>query len=144
MFNQIIAIGNLGGDPELKYMPDSTAFCSFSLATKNRDVTLWIKCTVWGTQAETFNQYMKKGSKVQVVGTVMPDKATGNPRAYLRQDGSPASSLEVRVNSFTFLDSRGDTAADGQTPTPYQKQTPQEVMEKMAAGETIAEDDIPF
>jgi single-strand DNA-binding protein len=130
MFNQIVAIGNLGGDPELKYMQDSTAVCSFSLGTKNRDATLWIKCSVWGTQAETFNQYMKKGSKVQIVGTITPDKATGNPRAYLRQDGSPAASLDVRVSSFTFLDSKGDTQPQAQAQT--------------APTAEVNEDDIPF
>ena len=130
MFNQIVAIGNLGGDPELKYMQDGTAVCSFSLGTKNRDVTLWIKCSVWGTQAETFNQYMKKGSKVQIVGNITPDKATGNPRAYLRQDGSPAASLDVRVSSFTFLDSKGDTQAQ---PQPQTTPTAE-----------VNEDDIPF
>jgi single-strand DNA-binding protein len=130
MFNQIVAIGNLGGDPELKYMQDSTAVCSFSLGTKNRDVTLWIKCSVWGTQAETFNQYMKKGSKVQIVGTITPDKSTGNPRAYLRQDGSPAASLDVRVSSFTFLDSKGDNQ-----PQPQAQTTPTA---------EVNDDDIPF
>ena len=79
MYQKIIVVGNLGGDPEMRYMPDGTAVTNFSLATnrrwtdgrsgETRDETTWIRVSVWRKQAESVNQYLSKGSKVLVEGT---------------------------------------------------------------------------
>jgi single-strand DNA-binding protein len=153
MYQKIIIVGNLGGDPEIRYQPDGTAVTSFSLATNRRwkdgngqdvDETTWFRVSIWGKRAEAANQYLQKGSKVLVEGRLKPDAATGAPRIYNKANGDPATSYDVTADNFSFVGSKSDTTADGQTPTPYQKQTPQQVMDRMAAGETIAEDDIPF
>ncbi|HEX8097307.1 MAG TPA: single-stranded DNA-binding protein, partial [Pyrinomonadaceae bacterium] len=64
-FNKIIVVGNLGRDPELRYTPQGTAVCSFTMATNERrkaqtgeqqDITTWFRVTVWGKQAETVSK----------------------------------------------------------------------------------------
>ena len=64
-FNKLILVGNLGRDPELRYTPQGTPVCSFTLATnekrkdragENQDVTTWFRVTLWGRQAETASQ----------------------------------------------------------------------------------------
>jgi primosomal replication protein N len=65
-FNKIILVGNLGRDPELRYTPQGTPVCSFSLATnerrkdrttgENNDVTTWFRVTLWGRQAESISR----------------------------------------------------------------------------------------
>ena len=152
MYQKIILVGNLGGDTEIKYMPDSTAVCNLSLAVSQRvkvgdgweNKTMWARVSMFGKRAETANQYLSKGTKVLVEGALSFDHATGNPRTFPRKDGTTGASFEIVASDFSFVGSKGDNAADGQTPTPYQKQTPQQVMDRMVAGETIAEDDIPF
>jgi single-strand DNA-binding protein len=72
-FNKIIVVGNLGRDPELRYTPQGTPVCSFTMASNERrkdksgeqqDVATWFKVNVWGKQAETVSQYLTKGRGV--------------------------------------------------------------------------------
>ena len=77
-FNKIILVGNLGRDPELRYTPQGTPVCSFSLATnekrkdkntgENNDITTWFRVTLWGRQAETASQYLSRGRPVYIEG----------------------------------------------------------------------------
>src|SRR5438034_11698708 len=76
-FNKIIIVGNLGRDPELRYTPQGTAVCDFSVATNERrkdqsgemkDETTWFKVTFWGRQAEVASQYLTKGRQVYIEG----------------------------------------------------------------------------
>src|SRR5207244_8997817 len=77
-FNKIILVGNLGRDPELRYTPQGTPVCSFSLATnerrkdrntgENQDLTTWFRVTLWGRQAETASQYLQRGRPVYIEG----------------------------------------------------------------------------
>ncbi len=126
MYQKIIIIGNLGRDPEMRYMPDGTAVTSFSVATSRRwtdrqsgqpvDETTWFRVTVWGRQGETANQYLSKGSKVLVEGRIKPDTNTGSPRLWTRQDGTVGSSFEVTADAVRFLSGREDAGgyeADG-------------------------------
>lgn len=141
MYQKIIVVGNLGGDPEMRYMPDGTAVTNFSVASNRRwtdgatgqprDETTWFRVSVWRKQAETVNQYLSKGSKVLVEGRLRPDPASGGPRTYTRQDGTVGASYEITADTVRFLSSReedGSYSDDGE----YQG---------AAAAE---EDDIPF
>lgn len=122
MYQKIIIVGNLGRDPEMRYMPDGTAVTSFSVATNRRwtdkatgqpvDETTWFRVSVWGRQAETANEYLSKGRKVLVEGQLTPDRNTGAPRLWTGQDGTVRSSFEIRADSVRFLSSReeGDYA----------------------------------
>jgi len=117
MYHTLIIVGNVGKDPEMRYTPSGQAVTSFSVATNRQYTsgngeqvkeTVWFRVTTWGKQAEVCNQYVKKGMKVLVEGRLTPDKATGGPRVWTRQDGSPAASFEVTAATVRFLSSRGE------------------------------------
>lgn len=142
MYQKIIVIGNLGRDPEMRYMADGTAVTSFSIATNRRwtdkgsgqqvDETTWFRVSVWGRQAETANQYLSRGRQVLVEGVLVPDRATGGPKLFTRQDGTVGASFEIRADSIRFLGSREDGGFRGGDED-YE-----------TAGEVHEEDDIPF
>jgi len=144
MYHTIIIVGNLGRDPEMRYTPGGQAVTNFSVATNRQYTgsdgqpvkeTIWFRVSTWGKQAETCNQYLKKGSKVLVEGRLVPDKGTGGPRIWTNQEGKPASSFEVSAVTVRFLSSRGE-AEEGSAAPGYQAADP-------ALG--VAEDDnIPF
>jgi single-strand DNA-binding protein len=144
MFQTIILAGNLGRDPEMRYTPSGQAVTSFSVATNRQYTnnngetvkeTMWFRISVWGKMAEVCNQYLKKGSKVLVEGRLTADSATGGPRIWTGQDGSPRASFEVNAQTVRFLSSRGEAAGPDAGSAP-------------AAEEGIApagdEGDIPF
>ena len=109
-FQQVIIVGNVGRDAELKYTPQGVAVCDFSVAVNKvtgkgenrKEKTTWFKVTVWRERAETASQYIKKGMKIMVIGEV-------DARAYTDKAGQPVASLDLTANDFKFLDSRGDS-----------------------------------
>jgi single-strand DNA-binding protein len=146
MYQKIIIVGNLGGDPQMRYMPDGTAVTSFSVATNRRwndrngqqvDETTWFRISAWGRQAETANEYLSKGKQVLVEGRIKPDPATGGPRMWTGQDGTLRASFEVVADSIRFIGSR-----DGATGS-YSEEG--EFVGATAGGSAAQEeDDIPF
>jgi single-strand DNA-binding protein len=115
MYHTIIVVGNLGKDPEMRYTPSGQAVTTLSVATNRQYTgsdgqpvkeTIWFRVSVWGKQAETCNQYLRKGSKLLVEGRLVPDASTGGPRIWNRQDGTPAASFEISANTVRFLSSR--------------------------------------
>ncbi len=120
MYQKVIVVGNLGGDPEMRYMPDGTAVTNFSVATNRRwtdrqtgqpvDETTWFRVSVWGRQAETANQYLSKGRRVLVEGRLTPDPQTGGPRTFTRQDGTVGASYDLRAFSVQFIGGRDEVA----------------------------------
>jgi len=142
MYHTLIIVGNVGKDPEMRYTPSGQAVTSFSVAT-NREYTtgngekvketIWFRITTWGKQAEVCNQYVKKGMKVLVDGRLTPDKGTGGPRVWTKNDGTPAASFEVTAGTVRFLSSRGETSdMSSQGGGSYE------------SAELPPEDDIPF
>ncbi len=116
-FHTVILVGNVGRDPEMRYTPAGQAVTSFSVATNRQYVnsngetikeTAWFRVSVWGKQAESCNQYLKKGAKVLVEGRLMPDPNTGGPRIWTGQDGQPRASFEINAQVVRFLSSRAD------------------------------------
>ena len=76
-FNKLIIVGNLGRDPELRYTPQGTAVCNFTVATSERrksasgepeETTTWFRVSAWGRQAELANEFLTKGRQVYVEG----------------------------------------------------------------------------
>jgi single-strand DNA-binding protein len=117
MYQTLILVGNLGKDPEMRYTPSGKPVTSFSVATSHQYTnnngetvkeTVWFRVTTWGKQAEVCNQYLKKGNKVLVEGRLTADGATGGPRVWTGQDGTPRASFEVTANTVRFLSSRGE------------------------------------
>ncbi|MBK8989294.1 MAG: single-stranded DNA-binding protein [Chloroflexi bacterium] len=121
MYQKITIVGNLGRDPEMRYLPDGTAVTSLNVATsrkytdragKSVDETTWFKVSVWNKQAENANQYLAKGSKVLVEGTLTPDPNTGGPRIWSRQDGTAGASFEIRANDVRYLSTSNGNGRD--------------------------------
>ena len=72
-----VVVGNIGGDPDMRYSPEGRAFLRFNVASNGRtkiqqgewvDETTWVRVTVFGQRAETLSQYLRKGSKVYADG----------------------------------------------------------------------------
>jgi len=119
VYHRIVIVGNLGRDTEMRTAPNGAQVTSFSVATNRKytgsdgqlkDETLWFRVSVWGKQAEACNQYLTKGQKVLVEGTLVGDE-TGGPRVWTGQDGKPRASFEVRAQTVRFLSRRETTDA---------------------------------
>jgi single-strand DNA-binding protein len=104
-FNKIILVGNLGGDPEIRYTPQGTPVCSFTMATNERrkdkagemqDQTTWFRVTLGGRQAETASQYLTKGQPVYIEGRLRVE-------AWTDRDGKPRRTLEVNATEMQFI-----------------------------------------
>ncbi len=135
MYHTIIIVGNLGRDPEMRYTPSGQAVTSFSVATSRSytssngqkvEETIWFRISAWGKQAETCNQYLRKGSKVLIEGRLTAD-ANGGPRIWTRQDGTPGASFEVSASTVRFLSSRNEAGSS-----------------EDVGDSSMAEDEIPF
>lgn len=141
-FNKIILVGNLGRDPELRYTPQGTPVCSFSVATSERrkdktgemqDQTTWFRVTLWGRQAENASQYLTKGRQVYIEGRLRVEEWTD-------RDGKPRQSLEVHGTEMHFI-------GGGRTEEPMAARAA--AGDSTAVTESISErpitdDDIPF
>ena len=114
-WHQTIIVGNLGGDPELRYLQSGQAVCNFSVAVserwrdrnsgEQRERTTWYRVAAWGPLAETCNTYLAKGRQVMVTGNV-------NARGYINNSGEAAASLDLTARDVRFLGNRGDQGGD--------------------------------
>lgn len=155
-FNQVILMGNLTRDPELRQTPNGQNVVSFSLALNRsykdasgewQEVTDYVDCVAWAALAERVAQYLSKGRRAMVVGRLQS-------RSW-EQDGQKRSKVEVLANDVTFLDSRGggDNSGSGdydQSPKSASKPAPSksakkdDVVIEDIGDEPINLDDIPF
>ena len=110
--NKVMLIGNLGKDPEMRYLPSGDAVASFSVATtdkfkdKNGDMqeaTEWHRITFFGRTAEVCGQYLKKGSPVYIEGSI-------RTRKYTAKDGTEKYATEIRGDRMQMLGGRSGTA----------------------------------
>jgi len=160
--NKVILIGNLGADPEVRYMPSGDAVANVRLATsesrKDRNTgetqerTEWHRVVFFGKLAEIVKQYVHKGSKIYVEGKLRTRKWQG-------QDGQDRYSTEVVVDfngTMQMLDSRGGGSAvpfadDPGGPAPAPGGSPPSGGSQVTdgggaqpAGKSDFDDDIPF
>jgi len=140
-FNRITIVGYLGRDPELRYTPDGTPVCDFSVATTERrkdragepqDITTWFRVTVWRRQAELAGQYLSKGKQVYVEGRLIQ-------KEYQDRDGNTRYNLEVTASDIQFIGSRG-----GEEASPAREESTGRPRTQEAAAAPVTEDDIPF
>jgi len=112
-FNRVFLIGNLTKDPELRYTPQGTGVVNLRLAVNRRfkdrnqelkEETCFVTAVVWDKQAETCNQYLRKGSPVFIEGRLQP-------RSWEDASGQKRSTIEVRAERVQFLGGGG--ARDG-------------------------------
>ncbi len=158
--NRVQLIGNLTRDPELRYTPQGTAVCSFSIAT-NRNWTTdtgekkeeveFHRIVAWNKLAELCSQFLVKGRKVYVEGRL-------STRSWSAQDGTQKQTTEIVISDMILLDSKRTTAEpNGEEPShevveeekPAEKKGSKKV-EKPAQEvpqtneDEIVPDDIPF
>jgi len=141
-FNKIILVGNLGRDPELRYTPQGTPVCSFSLATnerrkdrntgENNDITTWFRVTLWGRQAETASQYLTRGRPVYIEGRLRVEEWTD-------RDGKPRHTLEVHATDMQFI---GGGRSEDATPAPARAAAA--ASDAMPPATDLSDDDVPF
>ena len=147
--NRVILIGNLGSDPDLRYMPNGNAVCNITLATSDswkdkqtgqqQERTEWHRVSLFGKVAEIAGQYLRKGSKIYVEGRLQTRE--------WEKDGIKRYTTEVIVDmggQMQMLDSKGDNAGGGQQAAarPAQQQSQQQ---SQAGGQfDNFDDDIPF
>ena len=122
MYQQLIIVGNLGNDPELRYTANGTPVAHFNVAVNRRwtkedgsqgEETTWFRVSAWRQLAEVCNQYLRKGRQVMVVGRVTAS-------AYSGADDKPRASLDVTADTVRFL---GGRAAEE---SPFAEQEPEE------------------
>jgi single-strand DNA-binding protein len=130
MYHKLILVGNLGRDPEMRYLPSGTAVTNFSLATneswtgedgQKHERTIWWRISVFGKSGEACNEYLRKGSKVLVEGRMNADPKTGAPRVWTDQTGNTRSSFEATALNVKFLSSRGENGGNGRAGEPEQE-----------------------
>lgn len=106
--NKVILIGNLGKDPDLRYTPSGQAVATFSLATNDRykdkdgqmvERAEWHNIVVWGKQAESTKEYLKKGRQIFVEGRI-------SYRTYDDREGNKRYITEVVAQRIQFLGRR--------------------------------------
>lgn len=133
-FNKIILVGNLGKDPELRYTPQGTPVCTFSMATNEkrkdkggeyRDNVTWFRVTLWNKQAEAAGQYLSKGRPVYIEGRLRVEEWTD-------KDGKPRHTLEVTATDMQFI-------GDRQEAKPVEREA-----KRAEPTPDIDPDDIPF
>ena len=113
MHQEVELIGNLGRDPEMRYLADGTPVTTLSVATNRKwdggEETVWWRVTCWRKLAEVVAQYLSKGRQVFIKGRMTPDKETGGPKVFQKKDGTWGASYEVTADKVTFLGGRGET-----------------------------------
>ncbi|MDO5070405.1 MAG: single-stranded DNA-binding protein [Neisseria zoodegmatis] len=128
--NKVILIGNLGRDPEVRYMPNGEAVCNFSIATsevwndrnsgQRQERTEWHNITLYRRLAEVAGQYLRKGSSVYIEGRIQSRKYTG-------KDGIERTAYDIIASEMKMLGSRsgGSSEYDGGQGG-YQQSAPQQ------------------
>jgi single-strand DNA-binding protein len=114
-YQQVIIVGNLGRDPEMRYLQSGVPVCNFTVAVnqvtgsaENRtEKTVWFRVAAWRELGERCSQYLAKGRQVMVIGTV-------DARAYTDNSGQPQATLELTARDVRFLGSREDGGGQGQ------------------------------
>ena len=143
--NKAIIIGNVGQEPETKYLPNGSAVTNITVATtqawkdketgQQNERTEWHRIVFYRRLAEIAGEYLKKGSKVYIEGEL-------RTRQWER-DGQKHYSTEIIASEMQMLDSRGDSGAGSQESAPQQAQQPTQQQQTQSAPD---DDDsaIPF
>lgn len=146
--NKVILIGNLGKDPEIRYMPNGGAVCNVTLATsetwkdkntgESQEKTEWHRVVMFRRLAEIAGEYLKKGSKVYIEGRLQT-------RKWQDQQGQDRYTTEIVADEMQMLDSRSGSSAEyaGAPSSGGQRPAPQPAAPQSGPDDGF-EDDIPF
>jgi single-strand DNA-binding protein len=146
--NKVILIGNLGNDPEVRYTPNGSAVANANLATSEtwrdkqsgelQDRTEWHRVVFFNRLAEIVGEYLRKGSKIYVEGTL-------RTRKWMDKNGIERFTTEIIANEMHILDSRtpsGTTQATHPTTTHDDFDAPAHTRE--STNQENFDDDVPF
>lgn len=154
--NKVILVGNLGADPETRYMPNGDAVCNIRLAMteswkdkssgEKREITEWHRVVFYRKLAEIAGQYLRKGSSVYIEGRI-------RTRKWQDKDGQDRYTTEIEATEMQMLGGRGGDGGQqgGGSPDPQQgrqqhggQQRPRQSAPTASRGFDDMEDDIPF
>lgn len=148
--NKVILVGNIGNDPDIRYMPNGSAVANVSLATseawkdkqtgESKERTEWHRLTFYSRLAEIVGEYVKKGSKIYAEGAL-------RTRKWQDKNGQDRYTTEIVVNEMQMLDSRNIGDMDSR-PMQSSNATESDLMPPPPAGNSGPadnfDDDIPF
>jgi single-strand DNA-binding protein len=124
MYQRFEIIGRVVNLPEMRYTPDATpihAVTNFTVAVNEkwgeRENTVWVRVATWNGLAEVCNKYVSKGMLIFVEGRINVDYA-GNPRSFIRKDGTAGASLEMTASTVKFL-SKGERVESADEFVPF-------------------------
>ena len=143
--NKVIVVGNLGKDPETRFLPDGKAVCNFSVATtdvwkdkasgEKKEATEWHRVSSFGRLAEICGEYLKKGSQVYIEGKL-------RTRKWQDKEGQDRYTTEIIADAMQMLGSRsgmgGGEARESYAPADAK------AAKKPAGQFQDMDDDIPF
>jgi len=152
--NKVILVGNVGKDPEIRYLEGGTAVCSFPLATsetyRNRDgeritSTEWHNIVLWRGLAEIAEKYVKKGTQLYIEGRI-------RTRSWDDRDGNKRYTTEIIADNMQMLGRKPDdtAAAEAQAPVTVSKtndkveETPDNEEYTDTGSNSEDNDDLPF
>ena len=154
--NKVILVGNIGGDPEVRYMPNGNAVTTLSIATSEtwkdkqtgdkQERTEWHRVVCFNRLGEIAGEYLRKGSKVYVEGSL-------RTRKWQDQQGQDKYTTEIVATDLQMLDSKAggsapnyDMPASQEYQSAPQAQAPRQAAPKQSMQEAFDEldDDIPF
>ena len=145
--NKVILVGNLGRDPETRYMPDGAALTNVSVATsfqwtdkasgEKKEETEWHRVVFRGRLAEIAGEYLKKGSQVYVEGRL-------RTRKWQDKDGQDRYTTEIMGDAMKMLGSRAGAGEPRAEASAEPRGEPKGTAKKPAGKFDDMEDDIPF
>lgn len=148
--NKVILIGNLGSDPEVRYMPSGDAMATLNIATseswkdkqsgETQERTEWHRVVFFKRLAEIAGEYLRKGSKVYIEGSL-------RTRKWQDKNGQERYTTEIVANEMQMLDSRSGGSANFEPREPRQQRPQEAPAAKSPSQEPTSndfDDDIPF
>jgi single-strand DNA-binding protein len=147
--NKVILVGNLGKDPEVRYMPNGNAVANITLATteswkdkqsgEQQDKTEWHRIVMFRRLGEIAGEYLKKGSQVYIEGKLQTRKWQDN-------SGNDRYTTEIVANEMQMLGGRGGGGSTGfsSDSAPAQAAPAQSATATAAAAVDVFGDDVPF
>lgn len=144
MINKAILVGNVGKDPEVRYLDNGVAVAQFSLATtenykdkegNKQSRTEWHNIVLWRGLAEVAEKYVKKGQALYIEGRI-------TNRSYDAQDGTKRYITEIVANTMQMLGSRSSNEGGATAPPPISDAS--QSSSSNEANEPLETDDLPF
>ena len=144
MINNVVLVGRLTRDPELRTTNSGTSVCSFTIAVDNRQKNpdgtksaSFIPCTAFQQSADNMSKFLKKGSLVGIVGRL-------NQRSYLNKDNVKVTVIEVLCDSVQFLEPKGEGRAVESDNSGFESDVPAQDESKNLDALDLPDDDLPF